>query len=331
MNMVFEYLALSITLYVILAVYLRVARKHQLVDTTNERSSHALPTPRGGGLIIPLAVVLYAVFYWQYNGFFIGLLLVALVSFLDDFKSLSNRWRILIQLVAVTLLVGDTIGFENSYLLVLVAIIVILGTINTVNFMDGINGISVAFGTVSILAFIYLNTIIDFVDQQLLLFSLIGILVFGFFNFRKQAKCFSGDVGSISLGYILVYFTLLYFLKTGDKSVIVLWTVYGVDSVLTIIHRLLKNENIFKAHRSHLYQYYTNELGRSHLTVASWYGIIQGIINVLFILNMHLQILSPLIFTAIILVGAGIVYIFIKMNVERQVQSIQNTVNEKNI
>jgi len=323
MNMVFEYLALGIGLFLILYLYIRLAQKFQLEDTMNSRSSHTTPAILGGGLVIPLAVILYATFYNQFNSFFIGLFLVAIISFWDDIKNLPNQVRIILQLAAVILLVGEIIGFSGSIVIMLIVIVIILGTINAVNFMDGINGITAAFGTVTLVALTFINSKVGFVDQRLLIYILIAVLVFSFYNFRKQAKCFAGDVGSISLGFILVYFTLLFYMKTGDLSVIVLWSVYGVDSVITIINRLVNKENIFKAHRSHLYQYYANELGRSHLQVAAWYGIIQGIINVLFVLNLYYQNLSPLVFTFIILASSGVAYIFIRMSVLRKVKRLQ--------
>jgi UDP-GlcNAc:undecaprenyl-phosphate/decaprenyl-phosphate GlcNAc-1-phosphate transferase len=326
--MVFEYISLIIILFVILFYYIRNAQKYQLMDLANERSSHVLATPRGGGFIIPISVLLYAIYFMTINGFFIGLLLVGLVSFWDDLKSLSDRWRLLIHLTAVILLVGETIEFSGSIMTLIISIIMILGTINAVNFMDGINGISVAFGIVTIFVLIYLNGLIDFVAQDLLYFTLTGVLVFAFFNFRRNAKCFAGDVGSVSLGYILVYFSLLFYLKTGDISVLVLWTVYGLDSVLTIMHRLLKRENIFIAHRSHLYQFYVNELSMKHLSIATIYGIIQAIINVLFVINFTHSFFTPTVFLAIILTIAGMIYTLIRLYVIQKIANI-NLLNEE--
>ncbi len=319
--MVFEYLGLSITLLLLLTLFIRTAARYQLVDTANDRSSHTFPTIRGGGFVIPLSVLLYAVFFDEINAFTIGLLLITIVSFWDDIKSLPNRWRLLIQLTSVVLLVHHTIGFSELLIVPLIAVIVLLGSINAVNFMDGVNGITVAFGTVTLVSLIYLNTTTDFMDQRLLNFSLIGVLALAFFNFRKRAKCFAGDVGSITLGFILAYFTLLFFQYSGDVSVVVLWTVYGVDSVLTIVNRILKKENIFIAHRTHLYQYLANELGQSHLLVATLYGTVQGLINVLFVVNFYVHFMSPMSFTALILIFSGITYLYLRKKVVSKVKS----------
>lgn len=324
LNSKLDYLLVLLFLVLVDLVYMRMARNFDLIDIPNQRSSHKLLIVRGGGFVIPLAIMLYAILTQQLDKFIMGTLIIASVSFIDDLKSLPNRWRVAAQVVGVILLLIEANGFSYTPLVTILLLIVILGTINAVNFMDGINGITAMFGVVTTVALIFLNSTIDFIDQRLLIYTFIGLLVFAIFNFRKTARCFAGDVGSVSLGYILVYFTLLYFLKTGDISIIVLWTVYGVDSVLTIINRLLKRENIFKAHRSHLYQYYANELGRSHLLVAVCYGVIQGVINVIFIFNLKLQFLSPLVFTILVLSSTGVAYIFIRIRVLRKLRVIQN-------
>ncbi|WP_288874995.1 hypothetical protein [uncultured Bacteroides sp.] len=107
-----------------------------------------------------------------------------------------------------------------------------------------------------------------------------SVLVFCFFNFRKRAKCFAGDVGSVSIAFILLFLIGRLVIETEDFSWIVLLSVYGVDSVLTIIHRLMLHENIGLPHRKHMYQIMANELKIPHVVVSSIYMAVQAIIVV---------------------------------------------------
>ena len=106
------------------------------------------------------------------------------------------------------------------------------------------------------------------------------VLVFCLFNFRKQAKCFAGDVGSVSIAFILLFLIGKLVVKTEDFSWIVLLAVYGVDSVLTIVHRLMLHENIGLPHRKHLYQLMANELKIPHVMVSGVYMAVQAVIAI---------------------------------------------------
>ena len=124
------------------------------------------------------------------------------------------------------------------------------------------------------------------------------------FNFRKKARCFAGDVGAISIAFIIIFLIgrLIYY--TYDIKYILFLGVYGVDAVLTIIHRIMLKENIFEAHRKHLYQILANELKIPHLYVSGGYALTQLIISALTIFNVFAG-LSAVILT-------GIVYIVVK-------------------
>ena len=107
---------------------------------------------------------------------------------------------------------------------------------------------------------------------------LCSVLVFCFFNFRKKAKCFAGDVGSVSIAFILLFLIGKLILKTEDFSWIILLSVYGVDSVLTIVHRLMLHENIGLPHRKHMYQLMANELKIPHVAVSLVYMLTQALV-----------------------------------------------------
>ena len=107
-----------------------------------------------------------------------------------------------------------------------------------------------------------------------------ALLVFNFFNFRVKARCFAGDVGSVSIAFILLFILGRLMWLTQDVRWIVFLVVYGVDTVLTIIHRLILRENISEPHRKHAYQLLANELKWNHLSVSFLYMILQGVILV---------------------------------------------------
>jgi UDP-N-acetylmuramyl pentapeptide phosphotransferase/UDP-N-acetylglucosamine-1-phosphate transferase len=100
-------------------------------------------------------------------------------------------------------------------------------------------------------------------------------VVFLFFNFRKRAKCFAGDVGSVSIAFWVVTLLLLLIIKTQNLIWVGFLLVYGVDSVCTILHRIYLKQNIMEAHRLHFYQILANERGMQHRLVSIIYFTVQ--------------------------------------------------------
>ena len=115
--------------------------------------------------------------------------------------------------------------------------------------------------------------------QSLELFSIIALLLFNFYNTRKKARCFAGVVGSISLAILIVFLLIMRIKETNQFAYIGLLLVYGIDAVYTIVQRLYQRENIFKPHRKHLYQYYSNEKKIPHVWVSIVYAVIQLVIS----------------------------------------------------
>jgi UDP-N-acetylmuramyl pentapeptide phosphotransferase/UDP-N-acetylglucosamine-1-phosphate transferase len=269
---------LPIVFLVLLGVellYFRIADRFNIIDKPNERSSHTKITLRGGGIIFPISVLLYTVYSGNYIWFTLGLVAAATISFLDDILTLSGKIRILVHLAAVSLLFHQVELFNYYWVWIIMGYILVIGTINAYNFMDGINGITGAYSLSILIPLFLLNLDYKFVDESLLIFIVASVMVFLIFNFRKRAKCFAGDVGSVSMAFIVLFLITKLIIATGDYKYILLLAVYGVDSVLTIVHRLFLKENIFKAHRKHLYQYLSNEMKLPHLVVSTLYAIIQ--------------------------------------------------------
>jgi UDP-N-acetylmuramyl pentapeptide phosphotransferase/UDP-N-acetylglucosamine-1-phosphate transferase len=215
-----------------------------------------------------------------------GLTLITVISFVDDIRPVSQQVRLVFQFAGMVLMFYQwgMLDLQWSWWYVIVAMICCTGIINAYNFMDGINGITGGYSLVVLLSLGYINEfMVHFTDNKFIYVLILAVMVFNFFNFRKKAKCFAGDVGSVSIAFILVFLLGQLVLTTQDLSYIVLLVVYGVDSVLTIIHRVMLHENIGLPHRKHVYQIMANELKIPHVVVSLIYMCVQALIVVGFV------------------------------------------------
>lgn len=273
------YIIILVLLFVAELFYFRVADKFNIIDKPNERSSHSRITLRGGGIIFYFGALAYFLSnHWEYPWFMLALTLITFISFVDDIRSTSQGLRLVFHFTAMALMFYQWGLFSLSWWWIIIALIICTGIINAYNFMDGINGITGGYSLVILGALAYINSeITTFVEPALINTVLCSVLVFCFFNFRKKAKCFAGDVGSVSIAFILLFLTGRLIIKTEDFSWIILLSVYGVDSVLTIIHRLMLHENIGLPHRKHMYQLMANELKIPHVGVSLIYMVAQAL------------------------------------------------------
>ena len=276
------YIIILVLLFLAELFYFRIADKCNIIDKPNERSSHTRITLRGGGIIFYFGVLAYFLTsHFEYPWFMLALTLITFISFVDDIRSTSQVLRLVFHFSAMALMFYQWGLFSLPWWTLFVALIVCTGIINAYNFMDGINGITGGYSLVVLVALAYINeAVVPFVEQGFILTVLCSVVVFNFFNFRKRAKCFAGDVGSVCIAFVLLFFIGKLVIRTEDFSWIILLAVYGVDSVLTIIHRLMLHENIGLPHRKHLYQIMANELKIPHVIVSLAYMTIQTFIIV---------------------------------------------------
>lgn len=271
------YIVIALLFFALLRIYFRVAVNFSIIDVPNKRSSHDKYTIRGGGIVFLLAIILSGIMHPHYILVVFGASLIGIISFLDDSLDLSNRIRIVFHLIATSILFYSfpIFGFISWWGIIALYILVI-GIINAYNFMDGINGITGLYSLVVLggLQYVNLNQI-SFVEPDLIWIPMLSCLVFLYFNFRKRAICFAGDVGSVTMAFWIIMLLLKIVFETGNWTYILFLAVYGVDTILTIIHRLLLRENIFNAHRLHFYQIMANEQRVPHLVVAAIYALIQ--------------------------------------------------------
>lgn len=238
-----------------------LAHKKSIMDIPNERSSHSIPTPRGGGIAI-LIVFYIGLFYFKEgleSKLFYALLCaipIAIIGLIDDVVTLSAKIRFLLQSVsslgALYFLGGveniDFILFElQGMWLNIIAFISMIWLTNLYNFLDGIDGYAGSEAAVIGLGmFLLFNNPLGLVIAV----ASIGFLIF---NWHK-ASIFMGDVGSATLGFI---FAVLIFYDTSEGNIyiwLVLLSLFWFDATLTLIRRFFNDEPITQAHRKHAYQ-----------------------------------------------------------------------------
>jgi UDP-N-acetylmuramyl pentapeptide phosphotransferase/UDP-N-acetylglucosamine-1-phosphate transferase len=296
--------------FAILLGYLKIAPLYNIIDNPNQRSSHTNPTIRGAGVVFPFLFVFFVLMFGHPGGLvdlIMGITLLGVVSFYDDVRDVPFGLRLFAQLIAVGLLFNELfVWLWPIWLLVFVGILII-ATINAFNFMDGVNGITGIYGLVTAVS-------LYAVKQDIALLGLIAALMaFLFFNLRKKAKCFSGDVGAVSLAFIFAYYILNYSIEANNPVWVLLLAVYGIDSAITIVFRLIRKENITRGHRSHFYQILANERQIPHVAVSIIYGTTQALFNVLFFYFYFKQQMAPIVYA---FVGFVIIYLALRITLE---------------
>lgn len=281
------YLIIFVLLLAAELVYFRIADKFNIIDKPNERSSHSTIVLRGGGIIFLIGAWVWSAFFgFDYPWFLAGLTLVAGVSFVDDIRSLPDSVRLVAQFAAAAMAFYQLgILHWSMWWIVLVALIVYVGATNVINFMDGINGITAGYSLAVLLPLMAVNMDGGYVEQSLIVSTVLASLVFCIFNFRPKgkAKCFAGDVGSIGIAFIMLFLLGNVIIKTEDITWLIFLLVYGVDGCLTIVHRIMLHENLGEAHRKHAYQLMANELEIGHVKVTSLYMVMQLAVSLGFI------------------------------------------------
>lgn len=268
-------------------MYLMIAAKLRLTDAPSVRSSHKEVTITGAGFIFPLAFFLPLLLtgeFIHYRSTLAGLLLISIVSFSDDLKTVHPVIRVSVQVIAVSLLLWQTGGlFKMKPWQIVPGFILVVGIINSYNFMDGINGMNALY-SISLVGILWIlkATGIGFLPVTPVFFSMMSaLLAFSFFNVRKKALCFSGDVGSISIAYIVSLMIIQVMIATDSARWILLFGVYGLDSVGTIVLRIIRREKVWTPHRTHFYQYLVNERKWPHIVVSLLYSLLQFVLSML--------------------------------------------------
>ncbi len=278
--------------FIITFIVRKIALKKSFLDIPNKRSSHSIPTPKGGGIAI---VFVWYVFlcYFYYKGLidqnlFFALLpgiILSAVSFFDDIFNLSPEDRLCLQALVSALALFFLGGlqkidlvffvFDNVYLLSFLTFFGIIWFINLFNFLDGIDGYEAS-------EIIFISLALFFFTKNPIVL-LLTVVCFGFllWNWQK-AKIFMGDVGSTFLGYTIAVF-IIYFQNNDNLPIIsslILSSVFWFDATLTLIRRKLNGEKLTQAHNKHAYQRLT-QAGWSHSKVCLYAMLINILLLVI--------------------------------------------------
>jgi Fuc2NAc and GlcNAc transferase len=287
--------------------------KKSLLDEVNERSSHTIPTPHGGGIAIAITWFIGLIYLYINNqidsnlfyAFFIGII-ISIVSFFDDIYDLSAKLRLLVQssvaIIGLYLIGGLEsiyLGFfivDNQILTNIFAFLLIVWFINLTNFIDGINGY-----VGSEFIFLGIAGIILFSEAY---FGILIVSVLGFLYWNwNSAKIFMGDVGSTLLGYNIAIITV----HSSNIEPTNLWiwvTLFGVfwfDATLTLLRRKLNGEKLSQAHKKHAYQRLT-QIGWSHYKVTNYSILLNSLILLLVFLSLWLNFSIFIVFFISILI-----------------------------
>ena len=310
------YITIFILLLIAELIYFRIADKCNIIDKPNERSSHSTITLRGGGIIFLIGVWVWSAFFgFQYPWFLVGLTLVAGVSFVDDIHSLPDSVRLVVQFIAAAMSFYQLgILHWSTWWIILLALIIYVGATNVINFMDGINGITAGYALAVLVPLGLVNMNSVFVEQSLIISTILASLVFCIFNFRPKgmAKCFAGDVGSIGIAFIMLFAIGKLLIQTQDITYLIFLLVYGVDGCLTICHRIMLHENLGEAHRKHAYQLMANELKIGHVKVTYFYMMIQLVISLGFIYVCPNTVLAHWVYLSICVCVLSVAYVLFK-------------------
>jgi UDP-GlcNAc:undecaprenyl-phosphate/decaprenyl-phosphate GlcNAc-1-phosphate transferase len=323
--------------------YLKVAAKLNLYDHPVGRSSHNNRTITGYGIFVLLGLFLYSIVYpYTLSSYFIiGLVMMSLISFIDDIVFVKHFIRLIFQLFALILLAID-LPFEyittDKLPLIIASVIFGIGVLNAFNFMDGINGMLGLNSLVILVSFWWLNNHtydatgheITFITNEFIYTLIIGVSIFLFFNLRNKAVAFAGDVGSISIAFVIFYLMVNLIFATGNYAYLLLFVVIGIDAALTVIFKLLLRENIFVPHRDFLFKKLVHVGKYKHVNISIIYAMVQAFISIIVIsLPLQNKLSAQLSILFIVVVGLCSTYIIIrnKYTKKRVIKSLQKDAN----
>jgi Fuc2NAc and GlcNAc transferase len=258
-------------------------------DIPNERSSHASIVPRGGGFGIPLAVALASLLFAPSQPLVVGAsIFISTIAFFNDKRESPVIVRLGFEALAAFALAWPVFlaaralrGQSLALLILLMSVLYIVAQANIFNFMDGINGIA---GIEALISFTLLGIYAQRMGQSDLCLICIAVAAgaFGFLPWNFPcARVFMGDVGSLFLGFL---FAAMIIMMSGSLKeflgLALFQGVFSIDGVMTIIRRALKKQNVFRAHKQHLYQLLVHTRGWSHAQATIIYGIAQACFGV---------------------------------------------------
>jgi len=292
--------------------YRHLAIRHGFEDIPNERSSHSIVTPRGGGIACLIAWVLVSSFFFSRFSIveiivlYPCSMLVAAVGLYDDLFQIGAGKRAVVHIFAAAVMLSSLLFFgppapisiSRTLVIILVfcTILAIAWSVNLYNFMDGMDGIA---ATEAIFIFGIGGYFIWHKTQSALGFSalLLASTLTGFLLWnRPPAKIFMGDVGSGFLGFLVAAFAIVAFLKYDIPIAvwIILYGLFWYDASLTLMRRIFAREKWYAAHRSHAYQRLHHIANWSHARVLSHAIVLNAVLGIFALIGYYYQSLLEL-------------------------------------
>lgn len=325
------FLLLAVLSYLGVSYFCRIAWNYQILDRPNERSSHTRPIPLGGGVVIVLSVLASGA--WVANEidwkrsliYLISGSMMAWMGWRDDVRSLPATFRLVVQsiialvsiwgmgyfkVVAIPMFGHVQLGLFG----ILITFLWIVGLTNAYNFMDGIDGMAGGVALVAAMGWMWLSS-----DTQTWFVFWVALAIaassLGFLGHNwSPARVFMGDVGSTFLGYTFAVLSLVSANQGGDALLIgtlLMWTVI-MDSFVTFLTRVVRRENVFTGHRSHLFQRLVL-VGYKHSTISFFYMLLTGVAGLLAFLWSQGDQVAPL----LIFFGLPSIWILLSMHATR--------------
>lgn len=268
----------------------KYGHKLGFMDDPNERSSHRVATPKGGGIGVVLAFVLTGLTLNIPTSFWLSATLLSFISYWGDRSEIPAVIRLVFQITASIILLWSVHWDGKNQIIALILMaaltVFIVGTTNLYNFMDGIDGIAGITGVVGfalLAAYAFLSRAPNYlmIMPFCITFCCLGFLPFNI----PRAKVFMGDVGSIFLGFTFAGMVVSLAKNIADFMVLTTFLFpFYADEIFTVAKRIKIGENLLKPHRRHLYQLLANECEFPHWKVSAGYGFAQLIIGVSFLL-----------------------------------------------
>ncbi len=334
---------LLITIY-LLKKYIVIANKFKIIDLPNYRSSHKLPTIRGGGVIIAIVSQLTIVFLYKLKilppniafAYSCGFML-AILGFIDDLINLSIKIRLFFQCIisciaiffvlptpirlpiSIHYISQTSINDLNNLFNFITSLFLLIWSINLFNFMDGTDGLAGVEATFVV----FLGGILVYLATKSISFSgylwLISFIILGFLKFNwPPAKVFMGDVGSYFLGFFIGISSLIshYIYKVSLCYWLILYAVFLVDATLTLIKRMIYEKEWYKSHRQHAYQKMQN-LGWQHKKILYGLIIINSLLGCIALFAFYKKLIW--INNIIVYLLLGTLYLYIEYRLKRKI------------
>lgn len=317
------FLVLAVVTIACLLLYIKVARQFEWKVLSDTLDHQNLPVVSGAGFIFPLSIFLIFLINegLAFEPWMIGLLCLSILSWLDDFRNLPALWRLAIHIICIgTWLLGASLP-DMAWIWIVLILIGGAGWMNVFNFMDGINGMMVMMSLVSLGTFYF---ILDSASLQVFIGSqIVAVLILAYFNLRQKAIAFAGDVGSISMGFLLGYLMWQLIHTSGKWEYILFFMVYAIDAGITIFQRLISRENILRAHERHLYQILRKCYPEKSLLISLVYALYQLLINIILVLILRLD--STVYLTVILIVLTNVlIYCYLRFYFSGKLNSDSN-------